>query len=296
MNADFFNFDIRNAALVVLFLLTVCSGYVAPIMESPALRVARRWVRAAFFSLALATALDAFFPGRNFALLCACGVLLFFLAETLLFWVKIYAANIVCPIFGRYIPSDSEWSAEAKDVKMKLAIEALGFRKSGSMKSRIFEDIEVRMTCFDSPDTLVRLCVSFLPESDISGFSSSAVSVSKSGTLYITDYSQTPFGLAVPPNWRQARRPFLKNPLKILRLHSKRLAEARGRGEEFVPIRDAPVDFVNARVSELERDNGKAGLLVPSEYVDIDGVLNQEGRFRMWLDAIRLYYFPFFIK
>ena len=78
-------------AIIALFGAMIFVGWLnSAYLALNCLWVLRRWIRCAFFTLALAVILDIFFPARNFAALCACGTMLYFLGETILYWMEIW--------------------------------------------------------------------------------------------------------------------------------------------------------------------------------------------------------------
>lgn len=256
------------------------------------LRVARRWARFAFFSLALALAAKKYaFPDAGFAELAAAGALSYALVETLIYWLQICAASSSgLPPFGTRKKAESAWSCEPSMIRLKRKIEALGFKKSGAFIVEFGGGMSAKTTIFDSADGKTRLDVTFVPIGNSYIVSSSASSVDSDGARWATDGNPTPFGLSFPSGWKVARKPLACDPLKLLKIHAARLEKS---GKTFVPISETPDEYAAETAGGMERQSARDGLMNAGSAAEESGIFTQEGKTRIWLDMIMTNYFPF---
>lgn len=256
------------------------------------LRVARRWARFAFFSLALALAAKEYaFPNAGFAELAAAGALSYALAETLIYWLQICAASSSgLPPFGTRRKAESAWSCEPSMIRLKRKIEGLGFKKSGAFIVEFGGGMSAKATIFDSADGRVRLDVTFVPAGGSYIVSSSASSVDSDGARWVTDGNPTPFGLSFPSGWKVARKPLACDPLKLLKIHAARMGKS---GKTFVRIAETPDEYAAETARGVERQSARDGLMNAGVEAEESGIFTQEGKTRIWLDMIMTNYFPF---
>ena len=90
---------------IVLFAAFVAAGFLADSFPlQPWIRTLRRWIRFAFFSLALALAAKKyFFTDESFVDLAIAGALTYILVETFIYWLQICAASVSGQIHARRI-------------------------------------------------------------------------------------------------------------------------------------------------------------------------------------------------
>ena len=180
---------------IVLFVAFVAAGFLADSFPlQPWIRTLRRWIRFAFFSLALALAAKKyFFTDESFVDLAIAGALTYILVETFIYWLQICAASVSgLPPFGKYTPAESAWSCEPSMIKLKRKIEALGFKKSGAFTVHFGGEVSAKSTFFDSADAKERLDVTFVPFSNTYIVSSSIYSQDTESVRWITDGNPTP--------------------------------------------------------------------------------------------------------
>ena len=264
------------------------------IVGSPKLGVLGRWLRCAAFSLAIAAALGYFLPDYGFWLLLLVGFMAYFLGDSLLAWLNISLINYsdYAP-FAPFKEVETSWSAQKGHLALKRKIEALGFKKAGSLKSSPVEGADVMVTVFDSPDKKTRLTVAFLPALKVTFVASAAVSVGEDGEIFYTEANPTPFGLAYPDNYNVERHPMVSNPLRLLKIHERRAAASK---KSFTAIEESAGKFINESLEEIRKTGIREGLVNPVEEIEEEGLFTSEGRYGIWKDMLAMAYLPFIIR
>jgi len=277
------------AAIIALFAAMMLVGWInSAFLASPSLWIFRRWLRCAFFSLTIAVFLQYFLPDRSFTVLVCSGALFYFLAETFLYWAQISAINFAEDVFfARYKETENAWSAQKRHILLKERILKSGFKKAGSFKANLVEGVDIFMTVFDSDDSLVRMCVAFLPYGSGSIMSTSLTSRTSDMRIE-TDSSPVPFGLAYPKRYSVENRFFASDPLRLLKIHRRRIADA-----PLEPVDEQPLRFLNGSLEEIEGENIRRGFINEARDRAEDGYLTSEGKFLFWKDTVRSNYFPF---
>ena len=279
-------------ALVALFgAVLILSALNAHFFASRNLCLLKRWTRCFFFSLAIALILDSLLPERRFEALLVGGFLLFFLGESLFYWIQLSVFNAAgLPLFAKYEPAENAWLSAKKYVLLKRSIEKLGFKKCAAYKSEI-EGIETFATCFENAEKTVGLSVAFVPYTRKMYLTEFGYySVLADGSRICTDSSSLPFGLEYPPNWRVERHPCVSSPSKLLKIHMSRL---KAREEAAVRLPDTP--NINAELGEVEMTCRKCGLTNPPTSSG-GGILTPKGKYRLWKDMILVNFLPFFAR
>lgn len=293
-----FNDIINNPlylTIIALFGAMIFVGWVnSNWFLSTNLLLLKRWLNAAFFSFAGAVFLQSTMPDRPLIVLVLCSALIYFLFVTAFFWFQISAENTDTNVdfLSKFEPADYAWSALKKDIDLKNKIEELGFKKSGSFKMLLDEEIEfyLYVTTFDSADSLTRLYFTF-PFGAASFMMCSAKTVLDNGKEIITSAHCLPDTcLAVPEKFEQENHPMLTNPLKLLKIHQRRLLSYKAR-----PVKTSKTPLADLNDSKSEELSAciKKGYINPSELWEEEGVFSAEGKYRMWLDIIKTSYFPF---
>lgn len=278
--------------LIVMLLLLGWLAWQFPL--SPWLRVARRWVRFAVFSLAIGlVAKKYFFESGTLPALILAGALVYFLVETLIYYLQICAVSVsgLSP-FGKYIQTESAWSCDAKMLELKRKIEAQGYKKIGAFTLEYGCGLSAKTTLFESADATTRLDVTFIPFANSYIISSSVCSLDLEGIRYLTDGNPTPFGLPFPSNWRVARKPLVCNPLKLLKIH-RRLTEASRKN--FAKFSVDAHSYVVETLAQVQRNAARNGFINTGIEAQESGIFSQEAKMRIWLDMIKTNYFPFLI-
>lgn len=278
---------------IVLFAAFVAAGFLADSFPLQLwIRTLRRWIRFAFFSLALALAAKKyFFTDESFVDLAIAGALTYILVETFIYWLQICAASVSgLPPFGKYTPAESAWSCEPSMIKLKRKIEALGFKKSGAFTVHFGGEVSAKSTFFDSADAKERLDVTFVPFSNTYIVSSSIYSQDTESVRWITDGNPTPMGLSSPKGCKIFRKRLACNPLKLIKIHESILKKS---GKTFVKIRETPAEYVEEMTRGIESQSALDGLLNTGIDAEESGIFTQEGKTRIWIDMIKTNYFPF---
>lgn len=281
--------------IIVLLSINLAVGVInrRP-MPLPILSFFGRWLRCAFFSMVIAILIQSIVPNRPYLLLCACGILIYFLAETFLYWIQISLMNSSdLADCRRYVECDNAWRPEKTLIKLKNKIEARGLKKRASFKCSFEEFDLVYATLFESQDSTLRLTIAFVPYADIWRCAVSVSSISADGKILYTESSLIPFGLLYPPNYSVQRIPLLANPIALLNCHLERF-----KTQNFtpVPFSDSPIEFLNGQNFEIEKYNRSIGLLSKRDDPENDAYLTPQGKYLVWLDMIKLNYFPFLIS
>jgi hypothetical protein len=83
---------------------------------------------------------------------------------------------------------------------------------------------------------------------------------------------------------------FEGNPLKILKTHQLRIAK---KSVKIKRLADDILTSINQSVNDSIQANIDAGIVNPLRCWSDNSVLTSDGKYRLWLAMIRLYYFPF---
>ncbi len=275
----------------LLGAMSVVSVLNARFFASGNLRVLGRWTRCLFSTVAIAVVLDYLFPGRPSGALLSGSFLLFFLVESVFYWIQLTVFNTSgIPLFADYRRVENAWINGRKYSALRRRIENLGFRECAAFKSET-EGIETFVTCFNNGEKNVGLTVAFIP---LGGGEYTAEfgyhSVLADDSRICTDSSSVPFGLEYPQKWDVERHPCIGDPSKLLKIHASRV---KARGGETVPLPDIP--DVNAEQKEVEAQCEKSALTNPPAFRD-RGILTYEGKYKLWKDMILVNFLPFFVR
>lgn len=274
-----------------LFIAYILLGRIAAVCPAQGwIRVCHRWARLAFFSLATTLILKKYFlPDVGKLPLASAAVLGYILVETFLYWLEICAAGVsgISP-FGKYTPTQSAWSCEPSMLKLKRKIEREGFKKTAAFTLDFGSDVKGRTTIFDSADKKMRLDITFIPLGNSCIISPTIYSVDSEGVRWVSDGNPTPFGLSYPKEWKLARKPTACNPIRLIKIHKKRLGES-----SFVEITESPEEYLNTSIHRTKEQNVSDGFLNTGAGVATDGLFTPEGKMHIWLDMIKTNYFPF---
>ena len=285
------------AFIALVFLFAAClaiSAFNRRAIPLAWLSLVGRWARCGLFCVAAALVLANFLPEHPFPILLACGLAVFFLLETLLYWMRISVFNSdeysEC---RRFRECENAWRPEPELIRLKGEIQSRGFRRVGSAKCSYGGEDLVLATLFESESPGTLLTVAFVPYGDIWRCCCSAESAAQDGTVVYTEASQAPFGLEYPKKYSARRLPLVSSPLKLLDAHAERLAQF---GAIATPEVSTATEFLNARNLEIERCNRLAGLINPPSDMEFDGYLSANGKFLVWIDTIKINFFPFLVR
>lgn len=282
-----------NLAIIALFGAMIFIGrFASGGGYCPKLLFLRRWLGVVFYSLSGAACLDFFGVERDFPVLLFCTVSVYFIVVTAYSWFMICSENFGETIPPRFDPVDDAWIDSPKYAELMRRIESAGYKKSGSFMMKIDEELDLAQyaTTFDSGNT--RLCITF-PFGDGSLMVALAKTVLADGRVLLTEARNIPNGFDYPENYISENRPFISNPLELLKIHARRLSES---GAKPLPLDSLPFDDLNCAVNAEIDASQKSGLTNPVRYWEDDGVFTEDGKFRFWKMSVLMAYFPFLIK
>ncbi len=261
-------------------------------IASPLLSIADRWLRWLVFAFGGAH-LCAYYEliDRPYPVLVGLFFILWFLAETLLNWLRIHALSVSpLPLFPRYEVNEDgdEWPIQPRLLKVREWLRAQGFKQEQALKAEIGGGIYLRVSVYQNPEATVRVQVTFIPQaSGAITVCYSIVSLGADGARYITDNLYVPFAGFYPEHWFVERAPWRRSLERLLARHRARLARAGAAPEPFI---DEPLTDLNTTQQELDRINTDLGFLhQPPQREDL-GKITHEGRYRVWKEIWMLNY------
>ena len=295
---------LENPIYLVVIALLGAMIFVAKINDkyfaSFRLRYVCRLLKISVYSLAGGVALNFFFPDHSLPLRITMAFLIFFLLQTLIYWIFIcieYNDTSSSELFFKFKKSDVSWSDQKEHIEIKKALETLGFKQSGVFESEKRGNIEdeviadtIYLFSFDSSDLLTRIFITFLPMGETLYMMSSVESLSECNTKIITESGCVFTGLLNPSDYDVKQIDFEGHPLKILKTHQLRIAK---KSVKIKRLADDILTSINQSVNDSIQANIDAGIVNPLRCWSDNGVLTSDGKYRLWLAMIRLYYFPF---
>jgi len=255
------------------------------------LSVLNRWVRWLCVSFGLAFLVDKMeWADRPFWALAVIFFLFWLLLETLYTWIAISAmSQSDMPLFPRFRNNTSgeEWPAQQKLIELRNWLRSNKFKKEQALIANIGYEVDIRSSVYQDETGTIRAQILFVPQGN--GLISHCISFtsdSVDGEHFITDNLNSPYGGYYPENWDVCRKPWSRNPARLLRHHKKRI-----EGFELEQYEIDPIDDINQQQGVLERTNIEAGFLVPHHLQEEMGRITWEGRYRVWKEVWLLNYF-----
>ena len=229
---------------------------------------------------------------RPFWALAVIFFLFWLLLETLYTWVAISAmSQSDMPLFPRFRNNTTgeEWPAQQKLIELRNWLRSNKFNKEQALITNIGYEVDIRSSVYQDETGTIRAQILFVPLGN--GLISHCISFtsdSVDGGHFITDNLNTPYGGYYPENWDVFRKPWSRNPDRLLKYHKKRI-----EGFELEQYEIDPIDDINQQQGVLERTNIEAGFLVPHHLQEEMGRITWEGRYRVWKEVWLLSYFGF---
>ena len=278
-------------AVSALIVISIALSYANSKTNSLVLSVLNRWVRWLCVSFGLAFLVDKMeWADRPFWALAVIFFLFWLLLETLYTWIAISAMSQsdmpLCPRF-RNNTSGEEWPAQQKLIELRNWLRSNKFQKEQALIANIGYEVDIRSSVYQDETGTIRAQILFVPQGN--GLISHCISFtsdSVDGEHFITDNLNSPYGGYYPENWDVCRKPWSRNPARLLRHHKKRI-----EGFELEQYEIDPIDDINQQQGVLERTNIEAGFLVPHHLQEEMGRITWEGRYRVWKEVWLLNYF-----
>jgi hypothetical protein len=275
-------------AIFLSFLLVQLNHRLA----SPLVSIVDRWIRWILFPVVGARlCLDFDLVDRPFWVLALAGFITYFLVETLYNWLAIAALSVSpFPLFPRYALNSSgeEWPVQPRFLRIREWLRAQGLRQVQALKAEVGGDIYLRVSIYQDEASLLRVQVTFLPQSNGAiDVCYSLMSTGSDGSRYVTDNLYIPFGGFYPEEWFVDRRPCWRSLPRLLALHRRRIAAV---GTGLVPFAVEPMADLNEAQRELDRVNTELGFLNPQGVREDHGKISHEGRYRVWKEIWMLNY------
>lgn len=278
-------------AVSALIVLSIALSYANSKTNSLVLGVMNRWARWFCVSVGLAFLVDKMeWAERPFWALAIIFFLFWLLLETLYTWFAISAmSQSSMPLFPRFRNNTSgeEWPAQQKLIELRNWLRKNNFKKQQALIANIGYEIDIRSSVYQDDTGTIRAQILFVPQSN--GLISHCVSFTSDsidGEHFITDNLNTPYGGFYPETWDVCRKPWTRNPSRLLKSHKKRI-----EGFELEKYEIDPIDDINQQQGVLERTNIEAGFLVPHHLQEEMGRITWEGRYRVWKEVWLLNYF-----
>ena len=280
-------------AVSALLVLSIALSYANSRNNSLAISVLNRWARWLCVSFGLAFLVDKMeWADRPFWALAVIFFLFWLLLETLYTWVAISAmSQSDMPLFPRFRNNTTgeEWPAQQKLIELRNWLRSNKFNKEQALIANIGYEVDIRSSVYQDETGTIRAQILFVPLGN--GLISHCISFtsdSAHGGHFITDNLNTPYGGYYPENWNVCRKPWSRNPDRLLKYHKKRIESFELEQYEIDPI-----DDINQQQGVLERTNIEAGFLVPHHLQEEMGRITWEGRYRVWKEVWLLSYFGF---
>jgi len=262
-------------AVSALIVISIALSYANSKTNSLVLIVLNRWVRWLCVSFGLAFLVDKMeWADRPFWALAVIFFLFWLLLETLYTWF-------------RNNTSGEEWPAQQKLIELRNWLRSNKFQKEQALIANIGYEVDIRSSVYQDETGTIRAQILFVPQGN--GLISHCISFtsdSVDGEHFITDNLNSPYGGYYPENWDVCRKPWSRNPARLLRHHKKRI-----EGFELEQYEIDPIDDINQQQGVLERTNIEAGFLVPHHLQEEMGRITWEGRYRVWKEVWLLNYF-----
>jgi hypothetical protein len=276
------------AAIVVWVVLEQVNQRLA----SPVIAIVDRWLRWIIFGFGGAAICQDFeLVDRPYWALAACGLIVWFLGETLFNWLAISALSTSpLPLFPRYVANQSgeEWPVQPRLLKVREWLRGTGLKQVQPLRAEIGTGLYLRASVYQDETATLRLQVTFLPQaSGAITVCYSYSSVSPDGFRDVTDNLYIPFGGFYPETWFVDRRPCCRSVKRLLEIHRARLERS---GRTIVPFSVEPAADLNEAQRELDRINTELGFLHRAGEREDNGKITHEGRYRVWKEIWMLNY------
>ncbi len=213
------------------------------------------------------------------------------LAETVYNWMAIDAVSRSdLPLFLNYKRSGAgQWPADRTFVTLREEIRREGFRLLASSIGQMNGVDYLRCNIYEDAEKHISLSTLFVPRGSNSLSVFLALTThADNGRIYITDNMFVPFGGFYPEDMMVERRPLMRSLSRLLGRHRKRL---EAEGAKPVPYECDPIEEMNRRQGEVERENLNMGFLVDPQERELHGNISREGRYRLWTELWMLNYF-----
>jgi hypothetical protein len=259
---------------------------------SPLPAIFARWARWLFIGLGCASLLRLLgWSGYPLTVLLPVCLILWFLLESTYMWLAIRALNQhQLPLFPKFRASERphEWPSQPRFIRLRELLRAQGLELEQALTAELDAAATVRAFIYADPKRTLRVNVLLLPNVRGNFMASLACdSCFEDGSRLITDNTFLPFGGFYPENWNVERRPWLRNPLRLIQRHHERLDAANRTPVAFSMD---PEDQMLADLRKVEAVNRELGFLHDSVDVEISGRITPAGRSRVWQELLMLAY------
>lgn len=289
--------EFQGTADLWMFLLavaTVCSLLLYKLCSLPIFRLMTHWLRWLTFAFFVSWILKSGFGStRPDWLHFVTGLAIWFIVETLVYRISIQVLNLSeMNLFPNYSEdhADNLWPIHSRAMRIRKTLLEKGFRSIGTVKAQVHDHLIVRQALYINTDKSIRLSVLFIPDpKNRIHLYFSLYSVSKSGTQYITDNQNMPFGGYYPDHWAVQRYPLCHSLKSLLKEH---LSRRKRTDQSWVCLDDesAVVHNLNQCQRELELKNRQMGFLLYLKSED-GKQISPKGCFRIWTEMWLLAYF-----
>lgn len=294
----FFNQEWIQLSGITLWMFALASAAVLSFLlhrryPLPILRLISHWLRwltfASLFSWILKSGFGSLRPDWLHFLT---GLAVWFIIETLIYRISIQLLNLSeMNLFPNYSEdhADNLWPIQSRAMNIKKLLSKNGFRSIGIVKAQVHEQLTVRQALFLNAAKTVRLSVLFIPNPQHRiHLYFSFYSRTQSGTQYITDNQNMPFGGYYPEHWSVRRYPLCHSLSGLLKGHLSRMDRA-DQDWESLDDESAVVHSLNQCQRELEQRNRQMGFLLYPKSEE-GKQISPKGCFRIWTEMCLLAY------
>lgn len=287
--------DLTSAVAEWIIVLIACISVLLPLsgqrFNIPSLVLIGRWFRWFFFAALFAFSMRFFeLSYRPDWVHLLTGAGLWFLLETGYNWIAIGAVSrSEIPLFPKFQQNldGDEWPADERLIGIKEWLRLEKFTRVSALKSKLYEDMYLRTSVYQSEDCSTRIQVLFVPKGRSGSTAFFTISTAgKNQARIITDNLSMPFGGYYPEVWNLKRKPLIGNLVSLLAYHRNRLLNLKIDLDSF---EDDPLYELNDQQKMLERLNVKTGFLLPQTTED-SGRITYDGRYRIWKEMWFLAY------
>lgn len=280
--------------LLGLFLVSLLISYGNWQWNVPVIAILNRWYRWVALSFLVASlAMDFSWTGRPFWLVALTVFLVWFLLETIYYYLIILAlSRSPMPLFPRFQRNTGgdEWPATKQFILLRDWLRSQGFKKLQSVKAPLDDSVAIRSSIYQDETGTVRCQVLFFPMRSVRANAAFILSTqTQEGELVITDNVCLPFGGYYPDTWFLERKPLCRSLCRLLKYHKRRLQRD---AVNILPWdNDEPLEELNRQQRQLEQINVSQGFLNTPDLHEERGRITGEGRYRLWKEIWLLNYF-----
>jgi|GEM_PF-4684217 len=274
------------------FLIVLITWLNTQYFCSPILWTLRRWIRAAFVSIAIFILLSIF-SDKNPYFIFALALSAYFFGDSLILWKKAceYSNKNIIP-FDKFKEVPNAWRSDKKSLLQKIEIEKIGFNKIYSAVSGIdsvcCEKEQQYITIFFNEKDNVYLLTSFTK--NIASVESFFVFIShdESGRIFATNNSAIPFAFVVPKFAKIKFVPMRRNLCALLKSHNRFLKKHDCKNS--IPF-DCAESLLQKISDNIYKESISKNIMNNKNSAITHELLTSEGKYHLWKKTFLANYF-----